>query len=91
MYFEWNDIKNSENIEKHGISFYTAQYAFADSNRIILRDTEHSERELRYYCIGKVEDGIVTLRFTYRENSIRIFGAGYWRKGKKIYEEKNKI
>jgi hypothetical protein len=21
----------------------------------------------------------------------RIFGAGYWRKGKKIYEEKNKI
>ena len=25
------------------------------------------------------------MRFTYRENTIRIFGAGYWRKEKKIY------
>jgi hypothetical protein len=24
-----------------------------------------------------------------RENMIRIFGAGYWRKGKKIYEKEN--
>lgn len=29
------------------------------------------------------------LRFTYRGETIRIIGAGYWRKGKKIYEEKN--
>lgn len=32
----------------------------------------------------------MTVRFTYRERRIRIFGAGYWRKGKRIYE-KNKI
>ncbi|WP_297823748.1 hypothetical protein [uncultured Paraglaciecola sp.] len=25
------------------------------------------------------------------KNRIRIFGAGYWRKGKKIYEQENKI
>lgn len=34
---------------------------------------------------------ILTVRFIYRENNIRIIGAGYWRKGKKIYEEKNQI
>jgi len=35
---------------------------------------------------GKVDDEIMTVRFTYRAEKIRIIGAGYWRKGKKIYE-----
>ena len=73
------------------VSFYKAQYAFADPHRIILEDLAHSEDEKRYYCIGKVQEGIITVRFTYRNNLIRIIGAGYWRKGKKIYEEENKI
>lgn len=89
--FEWDEQKNRENIKKHGISFYQAQYSFADPNRVILKDLKHSHHETRYYCIGKVNDGIMTVRFTYRSNVIRIFGAGYWRKGKKIYEEQNKI
>jgi len=38
-----------------------------------------------------VAEGILTVRFTYRENTIRIFGAGFWRKGKKIYEQQDKI
>ncbi len=66
-----------------------AQYAFADPNRIIAEDLSHSGKEKRYYCFGKVKDGIMTARFTYRKNIIRIFGADYWRKGKKIYENKN--
>jgi hypothetical protein len=41
--------------------------------------------------IGRAGDGIMTVRFTYRGNVIRIYGAGYWRKGRKIYEEQNKI
>jgi hypothetical protein len=32
----------------------------------------------------------MTVRFTYREARIRIFGAGYWRKGKRIYEQQNR-
>jgi hypothetical protein len=31
----------------------------------------------------------MTVRFTYRKDLIRILGAGYWRKGKKIYEQQN--
>ena len=38
-------------------------------------------------CFGKVGDGVLTVCFTYRKSVIRIFGAGYWRKGKRIYEE----
>ncbi len=89
--FEWDENKNAQNIGKHGVSFYKAQYAFADPRRIILEDLAHSEDEKRYYCIGKVQEGIITVRFTYRNNLMRIIGARYWRKGKKIYEKENKI
>ena len=89
MHFEWDEKKNIENIRKHGISFYLAQYAFGDPNRIILEDIKHSQTEKRFYCIGKINHDIVTVRFTYRKKIIRIIGAGFWRKGKMIYEEKN--
>jgi hypothetical protein len=91
--FEWNESKNLENQQKHGVSFFEAQHAFLDTKRIIAKDTTHSQDEQRYYCFGLNEEknGILTVRFTYRSGSIRIFGAGYWRKGKKIYEQTNSI
>jgi hypothetical protein len=89
--FEWSEKRDRVNQEKHGVSFSTAQRAFLDPERVIVQDISHSSEEPRFYCIGRVEDGILTVRFTYRQNVIRIFGAGYWRKGKKIYEEENKI
>jgi len=88
--FDWDEKKNIENQLKHNVSFEVAQLAFWDRNRIIARDLEHSEIEERYYCFGKCSAGIITVRFTYREKKIRIIGAGYWRKGKKIYEKENK-
>lgn len=88
--FEWNDNKNELNQKKHGVSFYEAQHAFVDPNRIIAEDLDHSQEEKRYYCFGKVKSGVMTVRFTYRGNIIRIIGAGYWRKGKKIYEQTKK-
>ncbi len=89
--FEWDDKKDKANQKKHGVSFALAQLAFLDRRRIILKDLEHSAEEERYYCLGNISDGILAGRFTYRSNKIRIFGAGYWRKGKKIYEKENKI
>ncbi len=69
--------------------FGLAQYAFVDPDRVIAEDTKHSHGEKRYYCFGKVGDEILTVRFTYRNDVIRIIGAGYWRRGKKIYEEQD--
>lgn len=89
--FEWDCNKDEANQEKHGVSFALAQLAFIDPDRVILEDLDHSDDENRFYCLGKVSDGIMTVRFTYRNNKIRIIGAGYWRKGKKIYESENKI
>ena len=85
--FEWDFKKNNENLIKHGVTFEFAQNAFFDRNRIIAIDLDHStDKEKRYFCIGDVGNGILTVRFTLRDDKIRIFGAGYWRKGKKEYE-----
>jgi uncharacterized DUF497 family protein len=88
--FEWDDAKDRLNRAKHGVAFVHAQAAFFDQRRVIAEDLDHGGAEQRYFCFGKVEGGIMTVRFTYRDGRIRIFGAGYWRKGKKIYEQQNR-
>jgi uncharacterized protein len=47
--------------------------------------------EERFFCFGKVEGGVLTVRFTYRNSLIRIFGADFWRKGKQIYDKENNL
>ena len=89
--FEWDAAKDRENQEKHGVSFTKAQFAFADPRRVLAEDLSHSSSEKRYYCFGSVEGGVLTVRFTYRGDVIRILGAGYWRKGKETYERENQL
>ena len=89
--FEWDTDKDAENQQKHGVSFSGAQHAFADPQRVIARDITHSQAEERFYCFGEVDGGVLPVHFTYRTSVIRIIGAGYWRKGKAIYERENKI
>lgn len=90
-HFEWDEEKDRENQAKHNVPFALAQYAFLDPDRIIVEDVSHSKGENRFYCIGRIGEGIMTVRFTYRRHVIRIYGAGYWRKGRRMYENKNKI
>ena len=85
--FEWDEVKNLINQDKHGISFERATHAFTDPNRVIFADLGHSVDEDRLFCLGWVENGVLTERFTYRDKRIRIFGAGYWGKGKRIYDD----
>ncbi len=89
--FEWDDQKELQNIFKHGVSFKDASEVFADPSRLIIQDELHSQCELRYFCLGKTSIGILTVRFTYRDQRIRIIGAGFWRKGEKIYEKNKKF
>jgi uncharacterized DUF497 family protein len=89
--FEWDPGKDLENQQKHRVSFAEAQYAFADSKRVIAEDLEHGTADKRYYGFGRVDEGILTVRFTYRGGVIRIFGAGFWRTGKAIYDRENQV
>ena len=69
----------------------TPQFAFADPHRVIAEDLSHSGEERRYFCFGRVAAGILTVRFTHRTDVIRIFGAGYWRKGERICEHETQV
>ncbi len=89
--FIWHHDKELNNIAKHGVDFFKASKVFSDNKRLILNDDKNSRDEDRFFCIRKVGQQILTVRFTVRGNQIRIIGAGFWRNGKKLYEEKNKI
>ena len=84
--FIWDPQKELFNIQKHGVDFLSAVRAFLDPQRKIFHDVRHSSQEERFFCIGKVEGRILTVRFIYRDGKIRIIGAGYWRKGEEHYE-----
>ncbi len=89
--FEWDPVKDAANQRKHGVSFEQAKRAFDDQHRIIAEDLRHSQQEGRLFCYGRTKNGILTVRFTMRGDVVRIFGAAYWREGRKIYAEKNNL
>src|SRR5437899_10447271 len=89
--FDWDQDKDDKNQKKHGVSFALAQLAFADSRRVIAEDLSHGYSEQRYFCFGQVGAGDLTVRFTYRENVIRIHGTSYWHKGQRLYERQKQI
>ncbi|MFC1527088.1 BrnT family toxin, partial [Candidatus Latescibacterota bacterium] len=90
MEFEWHPGKDLANQRKHGVCFGIAQKAFLDRRRVIAVDRGHSTPgERRYFCFGRVDGRVLTVRFTVRGDVIRIFGAGYWREGRRRYDEEN--
>ena len=91
MQFEWDSSKDAINVQKHGVSFREATQVFKDPNAFDLEDAEHSEIEPRQFITGRILDGrIITVRFTIRDDVIRIFGAGEWRTFRRIYYEKTR-
>ncbi|MCL2869836.1 BrnT family toxin [Candidatus Saccharibacteria bacterium] len=89
MRFEWDSTKNDINVAKHGISFEEAKLAFCDNKRLLEQDITHSTSTgKRYFLYGNTGRGIVTVRFTVRNDNIRIIGAGYWRQGRRKYDKR---
>lgn len=88
--FIWDKAKETVNISKHGVDFTTASFAFMDPERKLYTDALHSKHEERFFCLGKVDNRVLTVRFVFRDEKIRIIGAAHWRKGARQYEkEKN--
>ncbi len=85
--FIWDPKKELLNIHKHGVDFMAAVEAFKYPKRKIFVGSKHNKKKPRLFCLGEVRGKVLTVRFTYRDSKIRIFGAGYWRKGVKCYEE----
>ena len=78
LLFEWDNKKNSVNIQKHGISFEEASSVFYDNDALIISDEEHSRSEERFILIGfSYKFNILVVCHCYRKNEsvIRIISA----------------
>ena len=59
--FDWDELKNQTNYQKHTVWFEEAQTVWADSVAIEFYDPEHSEREDRFIRIGYSSNGRLLL------------------------------
>lgn len=50
--FEWDQVKATANLRKHGVSFEDAQSVFADENAKLIDDPDHSDQEDRFVMLG---------------------------------------
>jgi uncharacterized DUF497 family protein len=57
--FEWDEIKATANLRKHGVSFELASTAFNDPRLLTVADLEHSETEERWLSIGLASNGAI--------------------------------
>jgi uncharacterized DUF497 family protein len=64
----WDEAKNAENKRKHGISFETAQFVFADAERLLRldRSEKNTAREDRWQTLG-MAGGVVFAVYADRE------------------------
>ena len=76
MQFEWDEVKNKSNQDKHGISFEQAVEIFT-SPHINRLDQRFDYGEQRTQSIGMMRSGklILLVVHTDRENNIRIISA----------------
>jgi uncharacterized protein len=74
--FEWDDLKASSNLQKHGVSFDEAVSVFGDVQALTFSDTDHSEFEDRSRTYGMSNKArLLVVVHTERRNGIRIISA----------------
>jgi uncharacterized protein len=75
MIFEWDPRKAAENLAKHGIPFDYATRIFDDPYHIEREDQTSFYEEARYHAIGMVENLLLFVVFTYRQDNICLISA----------------
>ena len=75
MDLEWDAAKAALNLGKHGVSFADVEPAFYDEFALSMQDP-FSFNEERFLLVGSDALGrILTVSYTYRENTARLISA----------------
>jgi len=88
--FDWDQWNIQKNEIKHGVSILEAESAFYDTKYKLYEDIKHSSKtEKRYIMYGKsIENKILMVGFTIRNNKIRIITARTAsKKERELYEK----
>jgi len=76
--FEWDERKNAQNRQKHGISFEEAQTVFLDDHALLIDDPDDTREEDRFLLLG-ISANLRTLTVCHcyrrRDSVIRIISA----------------
>ena len=73
--FEWDDIKAAHNWCDHDISFEMAREVFNDAFAIEWDNHGQDEGEDRFVTVGMVENRLLFVSYTLRDERIRIISA----------------
>ena len=93
--FEWDEIKASTNIRKHGVSFEMAATVFHDPRMRTIPDVEHSGVEERWFSIGLASNRtLLSIAYVWQELSsvttkIRLISARKATQPEARYYEEN--
>ena len=90
--FEWNEGNSNKNWHLHRVTDGECEDIFFNLPLIIAADAKHSNREKRFYALGRTENNRwLFVAFTVRENLIRVVSArDITRREQRKYAEKIK-
>jgi uncharacterized DUF497 family protein len=74
MDYEWDEAKRLSNAAKHGIDFVAAVKIF-DDWFIESEDNRRSYGERRYRAVGRLDDQVIQVAYTWRNERRRIISA----------------
>ena len=88
--FDWDDANREKNWKKHKVSYLEAEQIFFNQPVYVFKDDKHSEKESRWYCLGKTNQARkLFVVFTVRNSKIRVISArDMHKKEREIYEKK---
>ena len=88
--FDWDEHNLNKNWLKHSVHFTECEEVFFNEPLITYFDEKHSDKEMRYYSLGKTDSGrYLFCVFTLRNNKIRVISARDMNKKEKMYYEKD--
>ena len=74
--FEWDEVKASANMRKHGVGFEEAATAFGDVLSVTVADPDHSLDEERFILLGLTERSrLLVIAQTVRGDAVRLISA----------------
>lgn len=74
--FEWDDANRLKNWERHRVAWWECEEVFFHKPFYVVADTGHSQKEDRYFALGRTKAGrLLFLVFTFRESKVRVISA----------------
>ena len=74
--FDWNEGNVEKNWVSHHVTRQEVEQVFFNRPLIVADDSEHSQRERRYFVLGQTdEDRALFIAFTVREERIRVISV----------------